>query len=192
MEPHNRPNKINGDLSVQAELRPRTFLTVSTALLMAGLAALLWYQGLSAQPSQDASSMKVEGRLMKIQGRYYVIEDSQGKEVYLLVSQDTELTGTFKVGDRIEVWTSPFEHAIAIRASLPEQESSAIDTATRTITGKLLAIEGKYYVLLDREGKEIRLLVNQDTELAGEFSPGDKIEVFTSPIEHAVAVRSAK
>ena len=191
MEPHDRSNTLV-DLPVHAALRTKALLTVFTTILMAGLAALLWQQGLSAQPSPGASSMKVEGRLMKVQGRYYVIEDSQGKEIYLLVSQDTELSGTFKEGDRIEVWTSPIEHAIAIRATLPEQESPAIDTATRTIKGKLIAIEGKYYVMLNREGKEIRLLVNQDTELAGEFSPGDTIEVFTSPIEHAVAIRSAK
>jgi len=191
MEPHDRSNTL-ADLPVHAAHRTKALLTVFTTILMAGLAALLWQQGLSAQPSPNASSMKVEGRLMKVQGRYYVIEDSQGKEIYLLVSQDTELSGTFKEGDRIEVWTSPIEHAIAIRATLPEQESPAIDTATRTIKGKLIAIEGKYYVMLNREGKEIRLLVNQDTELAGEFSPGDTIEVFTSPIEHAVAIRSAK
>jgi len=192
MQPHNHSNKINEGLSIESGLHNRTLSTVSTTLLMAGLAALFWYQGLSAQPSSNASSMKVEGRLIKVQGRYYVIEDSQGKEIYLLVSQDTEVSGTFKAGDRIEVWTSPIEHAIAIRASLPERESPAIESATRTITGKLIAIEGKYYVMLNREGKEIRLLVNQDTELAGEFSPGDTIEVFTSPIEHAVAIRSAK
>lgn len=191
MEPHDRSNTLV-DVSVPAARRTKALLTVLTAILMAGLAALLWQQGLSAQPSPGASSMKVEGRLMKVQGRYYVIEDSQGKEIYLLVSQDTELSGAFKVGDHIEVLTSPIEHAIAIRAALPEQESPAVDTATRTITGKLIATEGKYYVMLDRAGKEIRLLVNQDTELAGEFSPGDTIEVFTSPIEHAVAIRSAK
>ncbi|WP_455379383.1 hypothetical protein [Petrachloros mirabilis] len=156
-------------------------------------AALLWQQSLSAQPSpsSNVASMRVEGRLIKIQGRYYVIEDSQGKEIYLMVSQDTELSGTFKVGDRIAIWTSPIEHAIAIRATALDQEPETISAATRTISGQLIAIEGKYYVMLDREGKEIRLLVNQDTELAGEFAPGDQIEVFTSPVEHAVFIKAA-
>jgi hypothetical protein len=155
--------------------------------------ALLWLQSLSAQPSpsSNVASMKVEGRLIKIQGRYYVIEDSQGKEIYLMVSQDTELSGTFNVGDRVAIWTSPIEYAIAIRATALDQESHTISAATRTISGQLIAIEGKYYVMLDREGKEIRLLVNQDTELAGEFAAGDQIEVFTSPIEHAVAIKAA-
>lgn len=162
--------------------------------LIGSLAVLFWQHVWSATPlpPAESASMKVEGRLMRIQGRYYVIEDNQGKEIYLLVGQDTELSGVFKIGDRVEVLTSPVEHAIAIRATRPEQESQQIDSATRTITGQLIAIEGKYYVVLDRDGKEIRLLVDQDTELAGEFAPGAIIEVFTSPIEHAVAIRSAK
>lgn len=164
------------------------------ALFIGGLAIALWQEGWSDQgsPPSDPASMKVEGRLTKIQGRYYVIEDAEGKEVYLLVSQDTQLSQKFKVGDQVEVLTSPIEHAIAIRATVPGQESHPIDSASRTITGKLISKEGKYYVVQDPDGKEIHLLVDEDTELAGEFGPGAMIEVFTSPVEHAVAIQSAK
>ena len=136
--------------------------------------------------------MKVEGELIKVQGRYYVIKDAQGKEMYLLVGPDTELAGPFKPGDRIEVWTSPIEHAIAIRATSLELDSDRIEAATHSLKGKLIGIEGKYYVIVGADGKEIRLLVDEDTELAGEFRLGERIEVFTSPIEHAVAIKSAK
>ncbi len=136
--------------------------------------------------------MKVEGELIKIEGRYYVIKDVHGKEMYLLVSPDTELAGPFKPGDRVEVWTSPIEHAIAIRSTSLVLDSERIEVATHSLKGKLIGIEGKYYVVVGADGKEIRLLVNQDTELAGEFRPGDQIEVFTSPVEHAVAIKSAK
>lgn len=140
--------------------------------------------------------MKVEGELIKIDGRYYVIKNAQGKEMYLLVGPDTELAGPFKPGDRIEVWTSPIEHAIAIRSTSLAQESDRIEDriemATHSFKGKLIGIEGKYYVVVGTNGKEIRLLVNQNTELAGEFRPGDQIEVFTSPVEHAVAIKSVK
>jgi len=61
-----------------------------------------WAQLSQARPPVIAS-MKVEGRLVKIEGRYYVIKDLHGKEVYLLISQDTELAGAFKIGDRVEV-----------------------------------------------------------------------------------------
>jgi hypothetical protein len=147
-------------------------------------------------PSSAVSSLKVEGELIKIEGRYYVIKNAQGKEMYLLVGPDTELAGPFKPGDRIEVWTSPIEHAIAIRSTSLVLESERIEEriemATHSLKGKLIGIEGKYYVVVGADGKEIRLLVNQDTELAGEFRPGDQIEVFTSPVEHAVAIKSAK
>ena len=49
-----------------------------------------------------------------------------------------------------------------------------------------------YYIMRGSDGKELRFLVNQDTELAGEFKPGDQIEVYTSPVEHAVAIKAAK
>jgi hypothetical protein len=136
--------------------------------------------------------MKVEGELVRIEGKYHVIRDAQGKELYLMVTPNTELTGPLNPGDHIEVWTSPIEHAIAIRAETRELDVERIESATRNLKGKLIRIEGKYYVMVGAGGKEIRLLVNQDSELAGEFKPGDQIEVFTSPIEHAVAIKSAK
>jgi len=146
----------------------------------------------SQKPASAISSMKVEGELLKVQGRYYVIKDDQDKEMYLLVGPDTELAGPFKPGDRIEVWTAPIEHAVAIRATSLELDSDRIEAATHSLKGTLIGIEGKYYVIVGADGKEIRLLVDQDTELAGTFSPGERIEVFTSPIEHAVAIKSAK
>ncbi|HEY5626663.1 MAG TPA: hypothetical protein VIR79_01830 [Nitrospira sp.] len=175
--------------------------TTSRALLLLALTLAGTGEPIQALPQegspsraepQTISSMKVEGELVKIQGRYYVIKDSRGKELYLLVGPDTELAGPFKAGDRIEVFTSPIEHAIAIRATPRHLEEERIDQATRSLKGTLIGIEGKYYVVVGADGKEIRLLVNQDTELSGKFRPGEEIEVFTSPIEHAVAIKSAK
>ncbi|TKS63927.1 MAG: hypothetical protein EWM73_00997 [Nitrospira sp.] len=86
-------------------------------------------------------------------------------------------------------------HPFAIRADsleLDSERSERVEAATRSLKGKLIGIEGKYYVMVGADGKEIRLLVNQNTELAGEFRPGDQIEAFTSPVEHAVAIKSAK
>ncbi|GKS56954.1 hypothetical protein YTPLAS18_04810 [Nitrospira sp.] len=140
----------------------------------------------------ELSSMKVEGQLVKVQGRYYVIKDREGKEVYLEVSSDTELAGSFKPGDDVEVWTAPVEHAIAIRAVTPGENGDSLMSATRLLKGTLMTTDGRYYVLLDADGKEVRVLVNEDTELAGAFKPGDRVEIFTSPIEHAVAIRAAK
>jgi len=181
------------------DVKTGTTLKISLILLALttaeiGAAVPVWPQGSSSSqnPASAISSMKVEGELIKVQGRYYVIKDAQGKEMYLLVGPDTELAGQVKPGDQIEVWTSPIEHAIAIRAASLGTYPEEINAATRSLKGKLIAIEGKYYVLVGTDGKEIRLLVNQDTELAGAFRLGEQIEVFTSPVEHAVAIRSTK
>jgi hypothetical protein len=88
------------------------------------------------------------------------------------------------------VWASPVEHALAIRAVPSEPER--LEAASQVIRGTLLKIEGQYYVLLDSKAKELRLLVSKDTELTGQFRPGDHIEVFTSPVEHALAIKAAK
>lgn len=170
---------------------PRVLPIAGMLLALAALATDAWPQ-LPSTPPPVGASMKIEGLLVKIDGRYYVIKDAQGKEVYLLISPDTTITGTFKIGDRIEVWTSPIEHAIAIRAGMIEQDPPRVESATHTLRGTLLGIDGKYYIMRGSDGKELRLLVNQNTELAGEFKPGDQIEVFTSPVEHAVAIKAAK
>ena len=150
-------------------------------------------QAASTQVPQPPSSpsTKVEGQIVRKQGQYYVIKDSHGKEFYLLVSLDTELSGTFKPGDRVAVWTSPIEHAIAIRAIHSESAKEEFATATHVLKGELTGIEGNYYVILGPDGKELHVLVDEDTELTGRFEPGDRIEVFTSPLEHAIAIKAA-
>lgn len=190
--------------------------TVMTPRIVVVLLMMLWTLpwGPIAARSQDPSppqtsatalsSMQIEGKLVKIEGRYYVIKDRKGKELYLLVSRDTELAAAFKPGDWVKVWASPVEYALAIRAEFQEKEPEledgkvgeldpeTIQAATRSFTGQLIRIDGKHYVLLDADGKESRILVNQDTELAGEFRIGDRLEVFTAPVEHAVAIKAAK
>jgi len=195
-----KPERLMGTarertMRLQAGTTSRTLLLLLclTVALTGETAPASSQDTLASQKSTSAtSSMKVEGELVKVQGRYYVIKDAQGKEMYLLIGPDTELAGSLNPGDRIEVWTSPIEHAIAIRAASLELDSDRIEAATHSIKGKLIAIEGKYYVIVGADGKEIRLLVDQDTELAGEFRLGERIEVFTSPVEHAVAIKSAK
>lgn len=162
------------------------------------LIAIIWGQHVQSQAAStqapqppSSASMKIEGQLVSKQGQYYVIKDSHGKEFYLLVSRDTVLSGTFKPGDRVAVWTSPIEHAIAIRAIHPESTGEEFTTASHVLRGELTSIEGKYYEILGPDGKELHVLVDEDTELAGRFEPGDHIEVFTSPLEHAIAIKAA-
>lgn len=132
----------------------------------------------------------VKGALVRIEGRYYVLKDDQGKEVYLLVGPDTVAQGSFKTGDRIEVSASPIEHAMFIKPLSQRHVEINLDAATRTIRGRLIKIEGKYYVLKDSTGHEFRLLITASTEMVGAFNPGDDLEVAVSPVEHAMSIRA--
>lgn len=142
------------------------------------------------EASRGAPYRTVKGTLIRIEGRYYVIKDDNGKEMHLLVSPDTIAEGSFKTGDRIEVAASPIEHAMFIKPLSLRRLEVDLEAATRTIRGRLLRIEGKYYVLKDAKGLEFRLLVTAGTEMAGNFRPGDDLEVAISPVEHAMSIRS--
>ena len=89
-----------------------------------------WPQAIMVTQVAADSSTKIEGTLMKIDGRYYVIKNPQGKEFYILISRDTELAGTFKSGDQVEVWTSPIEYAIAIHGMSPKLKPEEIARAS--------------------------------------------------------------
>lgn len=149
----------------------------------------------TAQSAEELTSIgtpykTVKGELIRIEGRYYVLKDDQGKELYLLVGPDTVAQGSFKTGDRIVVSASPIEHAMFIKPLSQRHVEIDLDAATRTIRGRLIKIEGKYYVLKDAAGHEFRLLVTASTEMVGAFNPGDDLEVAVSPVEHAMSIRA--
>lgn len=80
---------------------PSRVLPIAGMLLaLAAFETDAWPQ-LPSTPPPVVASMKIEGLLTKIEGRYYVIKDAHGKEVYLHISPDTTIAGTFKIGDRI-------------------------------------------------------------------------------------------
>lgn len=175
-------------------------LMIQPLLLRAMLCVIMLWMTMSspwstAQAAEGPASTgtpykTVKGELVRIEGRYYVLKDDQGKEMYLLVSSDTVAQGSFKTGDRIEVAASPIEHAMFIKALSQRPVAIDLEAATRTIRGRLIKIEGKYYVLQDAAGHEFRLLVNASTEMVGAFTPGDDLEVAVSPVEHAMSIRT--
>jgi hypothetical protein len=52
--------------------------------------------------------------VLKIQGEFYTVHDTAGHEVRLHVDRTTHLEGTFKVGDKIEVYATDNGHARAV------------------------------------------------------------------------------
>ena len=81
-----------------------------------GMASLSFAAGDMAEPS----SQTVKGDLLKIDGEYYVVKDTAGKEVRLHVDKTSQLDGTFKAGDKIEAQATDKGHASSIKQANPK------------------------------------------------------------------------
>ena len=67
----------------------------------------------------------------------------------------------------------------------------ASSSSTKSVKGELLKIDGEYYVVKNRDGKELRLHVNKDTEKSGTLNPGDTIEAEANKDNHAISIKQA-
>lgn len=88
----------------------------------------------------------------------------------------------------------PFMFAIILGVVMASYSFAADDMAapsTQTVKGDLLRIDGDFYLLKDRAGKEIRLHVDKTSQLDGTFKPGDKIEAQATETGHAKSIRPA-
>lgn len=80
-------------------------------------AAILSVGMAMAAPGEMAApgSQAIKGDLLRIDGEFYVVKDTSGKEVRLHVDGTSKLEGTFKAGDKIEAQASDKGHALSIR-----------------------------------------------------------------------------
>jgi hypothetical protein len=81
-----------------------------------GMASFSYAAGDMAEPS----SQTVKGDLLKIDGEFYVVKDTAGKEVRLHVDKTSQLDGTFKAGDKIEAQATDKGHASSIKQAKPK------------------------------------------------------------------------
>lgn len=66
--------------------------------------------------TKGAPFRTIDGKILKIEGEYYVVEDLNGKEFRLHVSKETKyLEGRKKVGDKIRVEITRSGHALSIQ-----------------------------------------------------------------------------
>jgi len=85
-------------------------------ILGIGLVSLSIAAGDMAEPSTQT----VKGDLLKIDGEFYVVKDTAGKEVRLHVDKTSQLEGTFKAGDKIEAQATDKGHASSIKQATPK------------------------------------------------------------------------
>ena len=58
--------------------------------------------GYAEQSKQGVASGTVKGEVTKIEGLTYTVKDRAGKEVSLIVNEDTKMDGPANVGEQIE------------------------------------------------------------------------------------------
>jgi hypothetical protein len=80
-----------------------------------GMASLSFAADMAAPSTQT-----VKGDLLKIDGEFYVVKDTAGKEVRLHVDKTSQLEGTFKAGDKIEAQATDKGHAASIKQATPK------------------------------------------------------------------------
>jgi len=86
-------------------------LLAFAAILSVGMAPLTY----AAEQMAAPGSQVVKGDLLRIDGEFYVVKDTSGKEVRLHVDKTSKLEGTFKAGDKIEAQASDQGHALSIK-----------------------------------------------------------------------------
>ncbi len=85
-------------------------------ILGVGMASLSFAADDMAAPGNQT----VKGDLLKIDGEFYVVKDSAGKEIRLHVDKTSQLDGTFKAGDKIEAQATDKGHASSIKQAKPK------------------------------------------------------------------------
>ena len=92
-------------------------LLAFAAILSVGMVPLTYAAEPMAAPGEMAApgSQAVKGDLLRIDGEFYVVKDTSGKEVRLHVDGTSKLEGTFKAGDKIEAQASDKGHALSIK-----------------------------------------------------------------------------
>ena len=92
-------------------------LFVIALALSAGMVSISYAADDMAAPgSQNA----IKGDLLKIDGEFYVVKDTAGKDIRLHVDKTTKLDGAaFKAGDKVEIQATEKNHAVSIKHAQP-------------------------------------------------------------------------
>jgi exosome complex RNA-binding protein Csl4 len=184
---------------------------------------VLLYQPLFAAEGQGPQSVQVTPQssppqktrtivadLLMIDGPFYVVRDERG-EIRIEVTPETQLSETFKFGDRIKAILLPNDEALSISRAQPgESVGTTSDASTpppppdktappqpgpsspkgsnvRIIIADLLMVDGNLYIIRSEHG-EIQIEVTPQTELSETFKFGDRIKARVTPQDQALSI----
>lgn len=156
-------------------------LFVIAMILSVGVATLSYAAADTAAPGTQT----IQGDLLNIEGEFYVVKDTTGKDVRVHVDNTSKLEGSFKVGDKVEAQVTEQGHALSITKPLVADAQ----TGPQTVQGDVLKMDGDVYIVKDMTGKEIRLHVDKTTDLQGAVKAGDKIEAQVTEQGHALSMK---
>jgi hypothetical protein len=63
-------------------------------------------------------------------------------------------------------------------------------THNRTIKGDVMRVEYAYYVVKEKDGREMRLHADKTTQMMGQLKQGDRVEAEVTDQNHALRMRS--
>lgn len=90
-------------------------LFVFAIVISVGMASLSY----AADDMAVQASQTVDGDLLKIDGEFYVVKDTSGKEIRLHVNKTSKLDGTFKAGDKVEAQATEKNHVVSMKHVQP-------------------------------------------------------------------------
>lgn len=63
-------------------------------------------------------------------------------------------------------------------------------THNRMVKGDVMRIEYAYYVVKEKDGREVRLHADKTTQMMGQLKQGDRVEAEVTDQNHALRMRS--
>ncbi len=168
------------------------------------------------QPSLPQKTRTVVADLLMIDGPFYVVRDERG-EIRIEVTPETQLSETFKFGDRIKAILLPNDEAISITRAQPGDPigttsgssvpvppdpsssaspepspsqpgpSSQKGSNVRIIVADLLMVDSNLYIVRGDYG-EVQIEVTSETQLSETFKFGDRIKARVTPDDRALSI----
>src|SRR5437867_6367057 len=137
----------------------------------------------------------VRGEVIKIQDGAYIIEDSLGREVRLILGTDGVRDENIQVGDEIVARVVHKGKETSVK-SLKKLLSTSIISSSPAgvpagmIEGEVLKIDGESYLVKEAAGKEVHLKVDNKTWKDGNITVGDNIQINLDDFQslHAASV----
>jgi exosome complex RNA-binding protein Csl4 len=158
-------------------------LTMCAAILNLGMGLPTY----AANEPATAGPQSIKGDILKIEGEHYTVQDMSGHDVRVHVDKTTKMDGLMKTGDNVEVQVTDKGHAFSMTHTHLADKSMPL--GPKTVQGDVLKIDGAFYVVHDRSGKEVRIHVDETTTMDGLIKAGDNVEAQVTDKSHALSMK---